>query len=131
MPRVISRAVYYFVKEYSLLEWQATCKRTQQLPTLVGQQRWKLLRPCWQWCANGCNNSQQCLDLQCSVGRIQAVAPKNVGGAVQTDPKLLRYASVIKDQKRWEILAKRFHRFKTLRNHTQQHATRCANGRNM
>ena len=26
------------------------------------------LRPCWQWCANGCDNSQQCWDLQCIVG---------------------------------------------------------------
>ena len=98
---------------------------------MVGQQRWELLRPCWQWCANGRNNSQQCLDLQCSVGRIQAEAPENVGGALQTDPKLLSYASVIKEQKRWEILAKRFHRFKTLRINTQQHATGCANGRKM
>ena len=45
--------------------------------------------------------------------------PTMFGPAVQRgkDPKLLRYASVIKEQKRWEILAKRFHRF--------------ANGRNM
>ena len=59
------------------------------------------------------------------MGRIQAVASKNVGGAVQTDPKLLRYASVIKEQKRWEILAKRFKTFglnfcATTRNNMQQ-----------
>ena len=30
----------------------------QQLPTLLRQQCWELLRACWQWCANGCNNSQ-------------------------------------------------------------------------
>ena len=30
---------------------------TQQLPTLLGQQCWELLRACWQWCANGCNIS--------------------------------------------------------------------------
>ena len=59
--------------------------------------------------------------------------PTMFGPAVQRgkDPKLLRYASVIKEQKRWEILAKRFHRFKTLRINTQQHATGCANGRKM
>ena len=85
-------------------------KRTQRLPTLVGQQRWELLRPCWQWCANGCNNSQQCWDLQCIVGRIQPISlckpcvmsvrgPNNVGRAVQTDPTLLRYASAIMEQK--------------------------------
>ena len=34
--------------------------RTQQLPALLGQQWWELLRPCWQKYANGCNYSQQC-----------------------------------------------------------------------
>ena len=32
------------------------------------------LRACWQWCANGCNNSQQVWDLQCIVGRIQLIS---------------------------------------------------------
>ena len=36
--------------------FKAACKRTQQLPTLLRQQCWELLRACWQWCANGCNN---------------------------------------------------------------------------
>ena len=35
------------------------CKLEQQLPTLVGQQCWESLCPCWWWCANGCSNSQQ------------------------------------------------------------------------
>ena len=39
---------------------KATCKLTQQLPTLLAQQCWELLRPCWQWCANGLNNQQHC-----------------------------------------------------------------------
>ena len=111
-----------------------TCnKRTQQ----VRQQCWKLLRPCWQWGAQGCNNSQQCWDLQCIVGRIQPISlckpcvmsvrgPNNVGRAVQTDPTLLRYASAIKEQKKcWELLAEKFDRFQTLRNNTQQHPTTC------
>ena len=78
----------------------------RQPPTLLGQQCWELLRPCWQWCANGCNNSQQCWNLQCIVGRMQPMRPcklhlirvrglKNVGKAVQTDPTMLRYASAI------------------------------------
>ena len=121
----------------------AACKRAQQLPTLLRQQYWELLRACWQWCANGCNNSQQVWDLQSIVGRIQPVSlcnpcvmsvrgPNNVGRAVQTDPTLLRYASAITEQKKcWELLAEKFDRFQTLRNNIQQHATRCANGRNM
>ena len=54
------------------------------------------------------------------------------GRAVQTDPTLLCYASAIKKQKKcWEWLAQKFDWFQTLRNNTQQHATGCANGRNM
>ena len=108
---------------------KAACKRTQQLPTLLRQQCWELLRACWQWCANGRN--------QCIVGRIQPISlcktcvmsvrgPNNVGRAVQTDPTLLRYASAITEQKKcWELLAEKFDRFQTLRNNTQQHPTTC------
>ena len=32
----------------------------QQLPTILAQRCWKLLRSCCQWCAYGCTNSQQC-----------------------------------------------------------------------
>ena len=107
------------------------------------QQCWELLRACWQWCANGCNNSQQCWDLQCIMGRIQPISlckpcvmnvhdPNNAGRAVQTDLTLLRYASAITEQKKcWELLAEKFGQVQTLHNNTQQHATECANGRNM
>ena len=37
----------------------ATCKREQQFQTLLSQKPWELLRQCGQWCANGCNISQQ------------------------------------------------------------------------
>ena len=104
-------------------------------PNIVAPQFWELLRACWQWFANGCNNSQQCWDLQCIVGRIQPISlckpcvmsvrgPNNVGRAVQTDPTLLRYASAITEQKKcWELLAEKFDPFQTLRNNTQQHPT--------
>jgi len=59
-------------------------------------------------------------------------SPNNVGRAVQTDPTLLRYAWAITEQKKcWELLAENFDRIQTLRNNAQQHATGCANGRNM
>ena len=54
--------------------------------------------------------------------------PTNNGGAVQTDPTLLRYASAITEQlvkKCWELPAQKFDQFKTLRNNSQQHATTC------
>ena len=112
-----------------------TCKGRSELPTLLAQQCWELLRPCWQLCANGCNHSQQCWDLQCIVGRIQPISlckpcvmsvrgPNNVGRAVQTDPTLLRYASVITEQKKcWDLLAQTLDRFQTLCNNSQQHVT--------
>ena len=118
-------------------------KGEQQLQTLLCKQCWELLRACLQWCANGCNNTQQVWDLQCIVRKIQPISlcnrcvmsvrgPNNFGRAVQTDPTLLRYASAITEQKKcWELLAEKFDRFQTLRNNIQQHATGCANGRNM
>ena len=39
-------------------------------PNTVGP-GWQLSRPCWQCCANRSNNSQQCWDLPCIVGRIR------------------------------------------------------------
>ena len=87
------------------------CKRMQQLPTL--------LRP-----------------AMCIVERIQLTprrpcvrgvrGPNNVGRAlgrgVQTDPTLLRYASVItkKKKKCWELFAQKFDQFEILRNKMQQ-----------
>ena len=57
----------------SYLAVKAACKRTQQLPTLLRQQYWELLYACWQWSANECNNSQQCWDAQCILGKIQPI----------------------------------------------------------
>ena len=49
---------------------------------------------------------------------------QNVKRAVQTDPTLLRYASVITEQKKcWESLAQKFYRFQTLHNNSPLHAT--------
>ena len=103
-----------------MLNFKAACKRAQQLPTLLRQQCWELLRSC-----------------SCIVGRIQPISlcnpclmsvrgPNNVGRAVQTDPTLLCDASAITEQKKcWELLAEKFDRFQTLRNNTQQHPTTC------
>ena len=89
------------------------------------------LRSCCQWCANGCDNSQQCWDLQCIVEKIQPIrlcrpCVVRVGRAVQTDPLLFRYALAITEQKKcWEFLAQKFDRFHTSCNNPQQHATSC------
>ena len=101
-------------------------------PTMLG-----VVRACWQWCANRCNNSQQCWHPQCIVGRIQPISlykpcvmsvcgPNNVGRPVQTDPTLLRYASAITEQKKcWELLAEKFDQFQTWRNNKQQRPPTC------
>ena len=45
--------------------------------------------------------------------------PANVGRALQTDPTLLRYASLITERKIcWELLVRKFDRFQTLRNNS-------------
>ena len=56
----------------------ATRKRTQQLPTLLGQQCWEFLPLCQQWCANGCNNSQQYVTLNRECKRTKHVTSNNV-----------------------------------------------------
>ena len=114
---------------------EAACKRAQQVPTLLRQQCWELLRAGWQWSANGCNNSQQLMDLQCIVGRIQPIGlcnpcvisvrgPYNVGRTVKTDPTLLRYAPAITEQRNvgscWLKSLTGFKLCATTRNNMQQ-----------
>ena len=42
------------------------------------------------------------------------------------------YKSLTTEQKKcWDLLAEKFDEFQTLHNNSQQHATGCANGRNM
>ena len=117
------------------------CKRMQQLSTLLGPtvHRGK------DFLASGGLSflPRRERTLLAGKGRIQPISlckpcvmsvrgPNNVGRAVQTDPTLLRYASAITEQKKcWELLAEKFDRCQTLRNNIQQHATGCANARNM
>ena len=115
-----------------------TCRLTQKLPTLLAQQCWELLRPCWQCCANGWNNSQQCWGLHCIMGRLQPISlckprvmrvrcPNNVGRAVQTDGSnivALRFGSC------WLDSLTSFKLCSTPLNNKQQHAIGCANVRN-
>ena len=79
--------------------------------------------------ANGRNNSLPFWDLWCIAGRIQPIKSctlvKRRGRAVQTDSTLLCYASTItKQNKCLALLAPKFDRFETLRNNSQQHATK-------
>ena len=113
------------------------CKRTQQFPKLLGQQCWELLRPCWQWYANGSNNSRQCWDLQCFVGRIRSIrlwrpcvmrvrGPNNVENLF----KWIQHccAELRRSRNKGNVgtlLAQNIDRFQTLRNNSQQHKTTC------
>ena len=96
--------------------------QTQQLPTLLRQQCWKLLRACWQWCANGCNNSQQCWYL----GRIQPISLCKPCVMSVRGPNIVgRVGSC------WLKSLTGFKLCATTLNNIQQHPTGCANGRNM
>ena len=67
--RLFNYSCYFYISrlefdaQFEIFDGKATCKRTEQLSTLLGQQCWELLGPCWQWCANACNNSQKWWDL--------------------------------------------------------------------
>ena len=67
--RLFNHSCYFYISllefdaQFEIFDGKATCKRTEQLSTLLGQQCWELLGPCWQWCANACNNSQKWWDL--------------------------------------------------------------------
>ena len=117
---------------------QAPCKRAQQLPTL--------LRACWQWCSNGCNNSQQVWDLHCIVGRVQPISLRNPCVMSVVAPKMLEElckriqhccATLRRSRNKrnvgscWLKSLTGFKLCATTRNNIQQHATGCANRRNM
>ena len=83
--------------------------------------------------ANGCNNSQQCWDLQCIVERIQPISlckpcvisvrgPNNVGRAVQTD---LSCWATLHDHGIKEMLGVVGWKVWPVSNFAQQHATTC------
>ena len=84
--------------------FKAACKRAQS--TLLAQQCWELLRACWQWCANGYNNSQQVGDLPC-------IATLRFGDH-GTKKMFVSCWLLVVD------------RFQTLRNNRQQHPTICS-----
>ena len=105
----------------------AMCKQMQQLPTMLGS-----------GVDRGNDTTHKTLKtmgdhvqghVYCARAR-----PQHVGRAAQIDPTLSRYVSVITEKKKcWESLAQQFDRFQTLHNNSnlQQHATGCANGRNI
>ena len=96
--------------------------------------------------ANGHNNSQQCWDLQCIVGRIQPISlcklcvisvrgPNNVGRAVQ---RIQHCCATLRRSRNktnvgscWLKSLTGFKLCATTRNNIHQHATGCANGCNM
>ena len=98
------------------------------------------------WCTNRCNNSQQCWDLDCILGRIQTIGRcKLEGDDVQCGcvaPKM--FEGLCKQIQRCCATPRRSWNKRTVKscwlksltgfklcattpNNTQQHATRCAN----
>ena len=108
--RLFNYSCYFYISllefdaQFEIFDGKATCKRTEQLSTLLGQQCWELLGPCWQWCANACNNSQKWWDKSHLKTWETMCNPNIVGRAVQTNPTLLRYPSAIKEHVGVQIL---------------------------
>ena len=110
-------------------------------PTGGGRVCWELLRPCWQWCAYRCNNSKQCYDLQCIVGRVWPITLETMCNAsvwLQQCWKSCANGSKIvalrfDDHETKEMLRDVGSKVWPVSNfaHAQPHATRCTNGCNM
>ena len=117
--RLFNYSCYFYISllefdaQFEIFDGKATCKRTEQLSTLLGQQCWELLGPCWQWCAlmhattpknGGTFTVHRGKDKSHLKTWETMCNPNNVGRAVQTNPTLLRYPSVIKKHVRVQIL---------------------------
>ena len=107
---------------------KAACKLTQQPPTLLRQQCWELLRACWQLCAKGSNNSQQCWGLQCIVGRIQPISLCKPCVTMLEEPcnRIQRYCATLRRSRNKRNVGSCWLKslpVQTLRNNTQQHPT--------
>ena len=104
-----------------------------------------LLHPHWLWCLKGCNNSQQCWDLQCTMmGRVQLIRlwrpwlcnacawPQQCWESCANRSSIvaLRFRDQ-RTEKCWELFAQKFDQFRALSNNNLQHATGCANECNM
>ena len=114
---------------------QAKCKLTQQLLTLLGQQCCKLLCPCWQWCANACNNVGTCTSIERRMQPLRLWRPWH-GNAYASPLQCWKscangsnivafhFSDQLTEQKKcWELSAQNFDRFQALHNNCQQHAT--------
>ena len=106
-------------------------------PTMLGVVACVLAMVCKR-----CNNSQQCWDLQCIVGRIQPISlcepcvksvrgPNNVGRAQHYCATLRRSRNKRNVRSCWLKSLTGFKLCATTRNNIQQHETGCAKGRNM
>ena len=131
-PENILRLLERTKTEDQQKEWKfdpyATCKRTQQIPTLLGQQCWgvvaSVLAVVCKWMHRlptilgpavdlGKDTTYTTLETMCNARVAPTILEELEGRAVQTDPTLLRYASAITRQK---LLPQKFYCFQALRN---------------
>ena len=107
---------------------------TAYLDLLLGQQCWELLRPCWQWCANGCNNSQQCWPITRSycVAVSKEIVCNERAWPQQCWKSCTNGSNIVAlrfgdhgTKEMFGAVGLKVCRFQTLRNNYQQHATTC------
>ena len=112
---------------------KATCKRTQQLPTLLGavasvlvvvykrmQQLPAMLGATMHRVKD---KTHKTLESVCNA----RTWPQQCWESCATDQTLLRYASAITERRKcWQLLTQKFDKFQILRNNFQQHTTTCS-----
>ena len=123
----------YGKRDFAKAEDRKTVKVEGDMRRRTGGGRvcWELLRPCWQWCANRCNNSKQCCDLQCIVGRVWPITLETMCNASAWLPQCWKscangskiVALRFDDHEAKEMLGdvgSKFDRFQTLRTRNMQ-----------
>ena len=115
---VIVVTVLSLVRFPVILSLVMVCKLMQQLPTILGPAVYRGRDTTYETFLNTLILSWRLRN------------PNNVGRAVQTDPTLLRYASMITDQRNVGSCSLKSLTGLKLR-FAQQHAKECENGRNM
>ena len=115
-PNIVGRTVLGVVASVLAV----VCKRMQQLPTILGPAVHR-----------GKDTTHKTLETMCHA----RTWPQQCSEELQLCKRIQHCCATLQrftgQKKCWELLSQSFDRFQTLRYNAQQHATGCANERNM